>query len=95
MLELPVLFVLLPGPRSKVASHSSPTVPLPPLLILTCPPFFPPQRDAIRGATFDLMSGQAADQFERLGHDAWASLAEEDRYALQWRVMRGGSAGTA
>ena len=59
------------------------------------PPLLPSQRDAIRGATFDLMSGQAAEQFERLGRDAWASLAEEDRYALQWRVMRGGSAGTA
>ena len=46
------------------------------------------QRDAIRGATFDLLSGQAQDQFDHLGRDAWATLSDEDRYALQWRVLR-------
>jgi len=47
-----------------------------------------PKRDAIRGATFDLMAGQPFDQFDRLGRDAWASLAPEDKHALQWRVLR-------
>lgn len=48
-----------------------------------------PKRDAIRGATFDLMSGAPQDQFERLHQEEWASLLEEDRYALQWRVLKG------
>jgi hypothetical protein len=47
-----------------------------------------PKRDAIRGATFDLLSGLPADNFERLDREAWATLVEEDRYALQWRVLK-------
>ncbi|KAG1676087.1 hypothetical protein FOA52_014953 [Chlamydomonas sp. UWO 241] len=47
-----------------------------------------PKREAIRGATFDLLSGKQWDEFDRLGSDAWAGLSEEERYALQWRVLR-------
>ena len=47
-----------------------------------------PKRDAIRGATFDLMSGQSFDAFERQPKDAYALLHEADRYALQYRVLR-------
>ncbi len=47
-----------------------------------------PKRDAIRGATHDLLSGAPSDQFERLGQEAWASLALEDKFALQWRVLK-------
>lgn len=47
-----------------------------------------PKRDAIRGATFDLLSGAPSDHFEKLGQEAWASLALEDKFALQWRVLK-------
>mmetsp|Transcript_38057 Transcript_38057/g.112697 ORF Transcript_38057/g.112697 Transcript_38057/m.112697 type:complete len:134 (-) Transcript_38057:1092-1493(-) len=47
-----------------------------------------PKRDAIRGATFDMLSGSHWDAFGQLGHDAWAGLSEEDRYALQWRLLK-------
>lgn len=47
-----------------------------------------PKKEAIRGATFDLMSGQAQDQFNHVPSDAYTNLTDEDRYALQWRVMR-------
>ena len=51
-----------------------------------------PKRDAVRGATFDLMSGQAFDAFEREAKDAYTTLSEADRYALQYRVLRGAGA---
>jgi hypothetical protein len=47
-----------------------------------------PKKEAIRGATFDIMSGQPMDNFQRVSGDAFASLADVDRYALQWRVIR-------
>jgi protein-tyrosine phosphatase len=47
-----------------------------------------PKRDAVRGATFDLMSGQSFDAFERQPSDGFAALDAADRYALQYRVLK-------
>ncbi|KAK9811671.1 hypothetical protein WJX72_008047 [[Myrmecia] bisecta] len=46
-----------------------------------------PKREAIRGSTYDLLSGGDWDQFEKLPPEAYASLLEEDRLALQHRVI--------
>lgn len=54
-----------------------------------------PKRDAIRGATHDLLSRSPPTQFEQLDPKAWATLAPEDRFALQWRVLRGAEAAAA
>lgn len=48
-----------------------------------------PKRDAIRGATYDLLDQGAFDGFDRLPKESFATLSAEDRYALQWRVLRG------
>ena len=45
-------------------------------------------RDVVRGATFDLLAGLPAEQFERLEPEAWSTLEQEDRHALQWRMLR-------
>jgi protein-tyrosine phosphatase len=47
-----------------------------------------PKRDAIRGATFDLLANESFDAFERLSSSAYATLNDEDRYALQYRVLK-------
>lgn len=47
-----------------------------------------PKKEAIRGATFDLMSGQPMDNFTRAPGDAFTNMPDVDRYALQWRVIR-------
>lgn len=48
-----------------------------------------PKRDAIRGATYDAIGGGDFHAFDRLPKDAFAVLSEEDRYALQYRVLKG------
>ena len=47
-----------------------------------------PKKEAIRGATYDLMSGRPADQFPREREEAWTALPEPDKLALQWRMLR-------
>jgi len=47
-----------------------------------------PKKEAIRGATFDLMSGQPMDNFTGAPGDAFTNMPDVDRYALQWRVIR-------
>jgi hypothetical protein len=70
-----------------------------------------PKRDAIRGATYDVLActavpnsngngqhvhsshghGNGADfnAFDGLPSDAFASLSEGDRFALQYRILKG------
>lgn len=48
-----------------------------------------PKRDAIRGATYDLLDANDFAHFDRLPKDAYASLSPEDRHALQYRVLKG------
>lgn len=49
-----------------------------------------PKRDAVRGATYDVLSpNNDFHAFERLPKDAYASLSEDDRFALQYRILRG------
>lgn len=45
-----------------------------------------PRRDAIRGATFDLLDGRPFDQFDGLPSDAYAYLNDDDRARLQRRL---------
>lgn len=47
-----------------------------------------PNRDAIRGATYDILSGGDADAFAALPHHAYSTLEQEDRYALQYRILK-------
>eukprot|EP00877_Chromochloris_zofingiensis_P003265 jgi/Chrzof1/1293/Cz10g01150.t1 len=48
-----------------------------------------PKRDAVRGATYDLLDHRHWDVFERLGSDAYAFLNDDDRSHLRHRVMTG------
>jgi hypothetical protein len=48
-----------------------------------------PKRDAIRGATYDVLGGGDFNGFERLPKDAFATLSVHDRFALQYRVLKG------
>lgn len=45
-----------------------------------------PKRDAIRGATYDLMTRGDWHQFDHLPSDAWASLGPHDRQHIQHKV---------
>ena len=45
-----------------------------------------PKRDAIRGATFDLLDSRGFGEFERLPSDAYAFLNDDDRARLQQRL---------
>ncbi|KAJ9532050.1 hypothetical protein QJQ45_003781 [Haematococcus lacustris] len=47
-----------------------------------------PKREAVRGATFDLLSGQPMEAFARVPEDAYTQLQAEDQHALQWRILR-------
>ena len=47
-----------------------------------------PKRDAVRGATFDLLDGRPADAFAGLPSCAWASLSVRDRAALEARLWQ-------
>lgn len=46
-----------------------------------------PKRDAIRGATFDLMDQRDWNAFDHLPQGAWASLNADDKRQIQGRVM--------
>ncbi|EFJ51679.1 hypothetical protein VOLCADRAFT_56904 [Volvox carteri f. nagariensis] len=49
-----------------------------------------PKRDAIRGATYDVLANGADFQaFDSLPSDSFATLTEDDRFALQYRILRG------
>lgn len=45
-----------------------------------------PNRDAIRGATYDLLSGGHWDGFHQLPGHAWASLSDHDRQHIRQRL---------
>uniref|UniRef100_A0A061S536 Phosphoglucan phosphatase chloroplastic-like n=1 Tax=Tetraselmis sp. GSL018 TaxID=582737 RepID=A0A061S536_9CHLO len=47
-----------------------------------------PKREAIRGATFDLLSGRQPGEFADLSPLQYASLSEEERHVLRYNVMR-------
>ena len=47
-----------------------------------------PSKDAVRGATYDLLSGGNWDEFAALPQHAYTSLEPEDRFALQYRVLK-------
>ncbi|GAB4819964.1 hypothetical protein N2152v2_007010 [Parachlorella kessleri] len=51
-----------------------------------------PKRDAIRGATFDLLDHRGWHDFEHLPHHAWASLSPEQKQLIRERVMAKGAA---
>lgn len=48
-----------------------------------------PKRDAIRAATYDLLSSDDAEGFSRSSSDAYAALDDADRFALQYKVLKG------
>jgi hypothetical protein len=45
-----------------------------------------PKKDAIRGATFDILDDRHFDQFFGLPEDAWAFLNQDDKRRLQQRL---------
>jgi hypothetical protein len=45
-----------------------------------------PNRDAIRGATYDILDDRHFDEFFHLPTDAWAFLNEQDKERLQRRL---------
>lgn len=45
-----------------------------------------PNRDAIRGATYDILDDRHFDEFFHLPQDAWAYLNEQDKARLQQRL---------
>lgn len=47
-----------------------------------------PKRDAIRGATFDLMTRRDWHEFDHLPSHAWSDLDEEQRALIQKRVRK-------
>jgi hypothetical protein len=48
-----------------------------------------PNRDAIRGATYDILAGGEWDAFAALPPHAYSTLVEADRNMLQFHVFRG------
>ena len=46
-----------------------------------------PKRDAIRGATFDMMDHRQWHEFDHLPQDAWASLSDEQKAHIQRVIM--------
>ncbi len=46
-----------------------------------------PKRDAIRGATFDMLDHRDWREFERLPNDAWASLSDDQKRIIREKVM--------
>eukprot|EP00192_Tetraselmis_astigmatica_P021353 CAMPEP_0117675258 /NCGR_PEP_ID=MMETSP0804-20121206/15505_1 /TAXON_ID=1074897 /ORGANISM="Tetraselmis astigmatica, Strain CCMP880" /LENGTH=291 /DNA_ID=CAMNT_0005484241 /DNA_START=376 /DNA_END=1251 /DNA_ORIENTATION=+ len=47
-----------------------------------------PKREAIRGATFDLISGRHPGEFANTDNMDWTSLSEEQKHVLRYNVMR-------
>lgn len=45
-----------------------------------------PKKEAIRGATFDILDDRHFDQFFGLPEDAWAFLNQDDKHRLQQRL---------
>lgn len=45
-----------------------------------------PNRDAVRGATFDVLDARHFDDFVHLPSDAWAFLNQDDKARLQGRL---------
>ena len=45
------------------------------------------QKEAVRGATYDLLDDRGADAFGALPADAYASLSQSDRQRIQQRVL--------
>lgn len=46
-----------------------------------------PNRDAIRGATFDIIHGEPFNEFEKLSNEMYAVLSEVERAVLQHKVL--------
>ena len=46
-----------------------------------------PNKDAIRGATHDLLSNQHWDNFHHLPSHAFASLSDEDREVIAFKLL--------
>jgi hypothetical protein len=47
-----------------------------------------PKREAIRGATYDILSGRHAGDFEHTDHMDYTSLSEEQKFVLRYNIMR-------
>jgi hypothetical protein len=45
------------------------------------------QKEAVRGATYDLLDDRGPDAFGSLPGDAYAALSDRDRQRLQQRVL--------
>lgn len=48
-----------------------------------------PSRDAIRGATYDILSGGQWEEFTALAPTAYSSMPQEDKHMLQFHVLQG------
>lgn len=47
-----------------------------------------PKKEAIRGATYDMLCGGDFDGFSQLPSDMFNDIPDEDRFALQYRVYK-------
>lgn len=47
-----------------------------------------PNRDAIRGATYDILSGGDWHQFQALAPHAYTTLLQEDKHMLQYHILK-------
>lgn len=47
----------------------------------------PAQKEAVRGATYDLLDNRGPDAFTSLPGNAYASLNADDRQRIQQRVL--------
>ena len=47
-----------------------------------------PKREAIRGATFDILSGRGPWDFHDTDHMDWTSLSDEQKHLLRYNVLR-------
>jgi protein-tyrosine phosphatase len=47
-----------------------------------------PKKDAVRGATHDLMSGRSMEAFNHEPHHAWTHLNEHQQAEIQSKVLR-------
>ena len=46
-----------------------------------------PKKDAIRGATFDLLDGRPWDEFQHLPPFSWSELNENDKANLRDKIL--------
>ena len=46
-----------------------------------------PQKEAVRGATYDLLGHRGPDEFHHLPQDAYASLNDDDRRNIHQKVL--------